>query len=81
MDNKIGEVVHYFDDIGVAVISLSESLAVGDSVTFARDGDELFSQTVTSMEINEEQIDAASAGDEVAIKVEQETKTGTEIYT
>lgn len=80
MDNKIGEVVHYFNNISVAVISLSEDLAVGDTVQFVRNGEELFEQEVTSMEIDEEKVDSASAGDEVAVKVDEKAKEGTEVH-
>ncbi len=80
MDNKIGEVVHYFNNISVAVISLSDDLSVGDSVKFARNDEELFEQEVTSMEIDEEKVDSASSGDEVAVKVDEKAKEGTEVY-
>lgn len=81
MDTKIGEVVHYFNNIGVAVIELDASLSVGDTVSFvAAGGEERFQQEITSMEIDEEQVDSAKAGDEVAVKVQDKAKAGTEVY-
>lgn len=76
---KIGEVTHFYDNISVAVIALNEDLSVGDTVQFSRNGEELFEQQVESMEIDEQPVDAAMAGDEVAIKVEDEVKEGTDV--
>lgn len=81
MDNQIGKVVHYFNNIGVAVIELSDELSVGDKVTFVSpNGEELFEQEVDSMEIDEEPVDTATAGDEVAVKVNEKAKAGATVH-
>lgn len=81
MENKIGEVIHYFNNINVAVIELSDDLAVGDTVTFVNpNGEELFEQVIDSMEIDEEQVDTAGSGDEVAVKVSQKAKAGATVH-
>lgn len=80
MDTKIGEVVHWFGDINVSVIKLSGDVSVGDTITFAKGDEELFSQDVESMEIDEEQVEMAGSGDEVAIKTEERVREGTEVY-
>jgi translation initiation factor IF-2 len=82
MDHKIGEVVHYFNNLGVAVVELSDDVSVGDSVTFVKpNGEEIFEQKITSMEIDEEPVEEASAGDEVAVKVDQKAKAGATVHT
>lgn len=81
MDTKIGEVTHWFGDISVSVLELSDDLAVGDTITFANSEGELFSQEVESMEIDEEQVEEAAAGDVVAIKTAERVREGTEVYT
>lgn len=82
MNKKIGEVIHYFNNIQVAVIELSDDLAVGDTVQFVNpNGEELFEQEITSMEIDEEQVEEAGSGDEVAVKVEQKAKAGATVHT
>ena len=48
---KVGEVTHYFDRIGVAVVVLEDSLALGDRIALVRHGDLLYEQDVTSMQI------------------------------
>jgi translation initiation factor IF-2 len=79
---QIGKVVHYFNNIGVVVIELSDDLAVGDTVTFIKpNGDELFEQTIDSMEIDEEPVEEAGSGDEVAVKVDDKAKAGSTVHT
>ncbi len=50
---KVGTVTHYFDKIGVAVVDLTDSLAVGDTITV---GDPSFTQQVESMQVEHEKI-------------------------
>ncbi len=71
---KIGKVIHYFDKIGVAVVSLTQSLAVGDTVTIGE-----LTQVVSSMQLDHEPLEKAKKGDEVAIKVDQIVKEGMEV--
>lgn len=75
----VGKVIHYYDKIGVAVVKLDKALKVGDKVKFVH-GENEFEQTVESMQLEHEQIDAGKKGQEVAIKVDKETKTGTEVH-
>lgn len=78
---KIGEVIHYYNDIGVSVLSLSDGLAVGDEITFVSpNGEEVFTQEVASMEIDEESVEGAKKGQEVAVKVRDKAKTGCAVY-
>lgn len=77
---KVGHVTHYFDRIRVAVLALDDALYLGDWVLFIRHGEELFEQEITSMHINHQSIESAGPGDEIAIKVDQEVRAGTEVY-
>jgi len=75
----IGKVIHYFDKAMVAVIKLDSALKAGDEVKFVR-GDEEFSQTIESMQIDHETIKSAKKGQEAAVKVDQVAKAGTLVY-
>lgn len=77
---KIGEVTHFFDDISVAVLNLNGSLKVGDEVVFKKGDEELFEQTIESMEIDHESVEKAGKGDDVAIKVEDDLREGRDVY-
>ena len=75
----VGKVIHYYDKIGVAVVKLGKVLKVGDKVKFVH-GENEFEQTVESMQLEHKQVDAGKKGQEIAIKVDKETKTGTELH-
>lgn len=75
----VGKVIHYFDKIGVVVIKLDKTLKVGDKVKFVH-GEKEFEQTVESMQLEHEQVNAGKKGQEVAVKVDQEARTGTAVH-
>ena len=79
-DLKIGKVTHFYDKIAVAIVELSASLSVGDKIKFSRGGEDMFEQTVDSIQIEHEQKDSAGKGDVVGLKVSQEVKEGAEVY-
>lgn len=74
-----GKVIHYYDKIGVAVIKLEKNLKVGDSVKFVHGEDE-FEQAIESMQLEHEQVQSGKKGEEAAVKVDRETKSGTLVY-
>ncbi len=74
------QVTHYFRQIQVAVLQLEDGLAVGDRVRFVRHGYTVFEQDVASMQIHHQFIQSARAGQEIALKVEDDVAEGTEVY-
>lgn len=76
---KVGEVNHFYNRIGVAVIDLVDSLRLGDQVHFlGRSTD--FKQEVTSMQIEHEAITEAGKGQEVAVKVERRVRNHDKVF-
>lgn len=78
-DFKVGKVTHYFDKIGVAVVELLGPLSVGDTVKIVH-GETDFTMTVSSMQIEHEQIQEAKKGQTVGMKVDQPVKPENEIF-
>ncbi|MEK7501925.1 MAG: hypothetical protein AAB609_00200 [Patescibacteria group bacterium] len=78
-DDLIGKVAHYYDKIGVAVIKLSKPLKVGDNVKFVH-GENEFAQLIESMQLEHVQVESGKKGQEIAVKVDKETKSGTQVY-
>lgn len=79
--NQIGQAIHYFDKINVAIVRLSRGdLKIGDSVklTDKKGGD--FVQKVESMQIEHTVIDIAKAGDEFGLKVIKEIKPKSKVF-
>ena len=79
MEIHIGRISHYYDRICVAVLSLTDTLQIGDQVHITGHATD-FIQEVTSMEIEHEKVFAVGPGDEVALKVDQPTKKGDKLY-
>lgn len=78
-DTQIGTVSHYFNKIGVAALTLTGKLAVGDTVKISGK-DASITQVVSSMQIEKQPVESAKAGDDVAIKVDQPVKEGWEVF-
>ena len=78
-DKKIGTVIHFYDKILVAIVKLTTPLKAGVTLKF-KHGDNEFTQTIDSMEMDHKQITAAKKGDEIGVKVKQAIKPKTEVY-
>jgi len=76
---RVGEVIHFFDRISVAVIQLSSALHKGDKVHFLGHGSD-FTQEISSMQIEHETIESADKGQEVAVKVTKPVKPHTSVF-
>jgi len=78
-EKPVGKVIHFYDKISVAVIELGAGLKVGDKIKFKHGQDE-FEQTVDSMQIEHEQIQAAKKGQAIGMKTAQPVHEGTEVF-
>ena len=74
----IGEVTHWFDHIGVAVVKLSGSLSVGDKIKI-KHGEIESEDTVASMQLDHKDIASGKKGQEIAIKISNKAKPGSVI--
>ncbi|GAI01524.1 unnamed protein product, partial [marine sediment metagenome] len=64
----IGKITHYFGNIGVAVIELSDTLKVGDNIRIVG-GETDFTQIIESMEVEHKKVEEAKKGDSIGVKV------------
>jgi putative protease len=69
----IGRVTHYFGHLSVAAVSLSEPLAVGETIHIHGHTTDVV-ETVTSMEIDHRPVERAGPGDDVAINVREHVR-------
>lgn len=76
---RAGEVTHFFNNISVAALDLVREIELGDSLHFLGSHTD-FRQTVESMQIEHEDVETASPGQEVAIKVKQRVRPGDSVY-
>ena len=75
----IGEIIHYFGKIGVAVVKLEDTLRVGDTIKITDGGTE-FTQTIESMQIEHQQVQEAKAGESIGLKLNQKVREGYKVY-
>lgn len=78
--NLIGKVTHWYDKISVAVIKLNKALKVGDEIKI-KHGEVEFTETVSSMQLDHKPVEKGKKGDEIAIKLSEQAKDGSEVYT
>jgi len=76
---KVGDVDHYYTNIGVAVVDLVSKLKVGDKITVKGATTE-FTQIVKSMQIMHEAVEEAGAGDSIGLKVNDRVRKGDEVF-
>jgi len=76
---EVGTVIHYFSNIGVAIVELSDTLSVGDHV-LTKGMTTNVEQTVDSMQIEHATVEKAGVGASVGIKVAQKVRQHDKVY-
>jgi len=71
----IGTVTHYFGKISVGAIELTEALRVGDTIRIQGHTTDL-TMTVDSMQVENQPVQEAKAGEVVGIKVPDHVREG-----
>ncbi|OIO94383.1 MAG: hypothetical protein AUK03_06865 [Anaerolineae bacterium CG2_30_64_16] len=79
MEKQIGQVTHYFNRLGVAVLELTDGIKVGDNVHFLGYTTD-FTQAVWSMEIEHRKLQAVGPGADVALEVVEPVRKGDRVY-
>jgi len=76
---RIGQVTHFYDKIKVAVINITATIQVGDTVHFLGHSTD-FKQEVTSLQIEHQGVNEVGSGQEVAMKVSQTVRPKDTVY-
>lgn len=78
-EELVGEISHWFDNISVAGIRLSGDLAVGDCVHIIGHTTDL-KQEITSMQLDNQEVDQANAGDEIGVRLNGRARPGDDVF-
>ncbi len=78
-EKLIGKITHYFSNIGVGIIELSDELKVGDTIR-VKGATTDFEQEVESMQIEHQNIEKAKKGDTIGLKVKDKVREGDNVY-
>jgi hypothetical protein len=79
MEVEIGTITHYYNHLHVAVLSLNETLLVGDLIHVLGHSTD-FMQKVTSLQIDFHNVTGVNPGDDVALKVIEPVREHDVIY-
>lgn len=78
-EKEIGKVTHYYGNISVGIIELSDVLKVGDNIHIKGHSSD-FTQTIDSMQIEHANVPEANAGDVIGIKVSQKVHPHDKVF-
>jgi translation initiation factor IF-2 len=79
-EQKIGEVMKYFAKPSVAAVKITDGeIMVGDTIRFTGHTTDL-TLPLDSMEVNNQKVPRAAAGDYVGIKVADRVRSGDEVF-
>jgi len=79
-EEKIGEVIKFFAKPSVAAVKItSGELKAGDTIKITGHTTDI-TNLVESMEVNNEKVDKAAAGDYIGVKVSDRVRPGDEVF-
>ncbi|MBI2135230.1 hypothetical protein HYU09_04510 [Candidatus Woesearchaeota archaeon] len=79
LGKKVGKITHYYTNIGVAVVELSDTLKVGDKIKI-KGATSDFAQKVESMQIEQDKIQEAKKGQSIGLKVKEHARQHDVVY-
>jgi len=76
---QIGAIRHYYSKIGVSVIDLTDKITIGDTIRIKGMTTD-FTQKIDSMQIEHANVQTASAGQSIGLKVNDRVRVGDIVY-
>ena len=76
---KIGDVIHYYTNVEVAVVELTGKLKAGDRIMI-KGATTDFTQLVKSIQIDHDQVTEAKSGDSIGLEVEYRVREGDKVF-
>ena len=78
-EQEIGTVTHFFKGPSVAIVRLVADITMGDTLRFVGHTSD-FSEPVTSMQVDHKPVEAAQAGQDVAVKVTSRARPHDKVF-
>ena len=78
-ENEVGEILHYYGHIQVAVVRLSDALKSGENIRIKGHTTD-FEQDIGSMQVDHNQIESAEKGQEIGMKVNDKVRELDKVY-
>lgn len=81
LKKPVGKVAHYFGNLGVAVLELSDMLRNGEKIEVVNaEGKTVLTQVVSSMQIDCKPVAEAKAGESIGLKVAVKLHPGNAVF-
>jgi putative protease len=78
-EKLVGKIVHFYTNIGVGIVELSDKLNAGDKVHI-KGGNTDFEQVVDSMQIEHQNVETAKKGESIGVKLSEKVREGDEVF-
>lgn len=78
-EREVGKVTHYYTNIGVAIVEVTDTIKVGDRIHIQGATSD-FEQGITSMQIEHESVQVAEPGQVIGLKVEEKARGGDTVF-
>lgn len=78
-EKPIGEVTHFYDKIGVAIVKFNKEIGLGIKIRF-KGATTDFESTIDSMQFDHKPVEAAKKNQEVGIKVKERVREGDGVF-
>ena len=78
-EREVGKVTHYYSNIGVAIVEVTDTISVGDKI-HVQGATSDFEQEVGSMQIEHETVETAEAGQVIGLKIDEKTRDGDKVF-
>nr|MCK4929588.1 hypothetical protein [Nanoarchaeota archaeon] len=78
-EREVGAVAHYYTNIGVAVIELTDTLKVGDTIHI-KGATSDFTQKIESMQIEHKNVEEAKKGESIGLKVKEHAREHDKVF-
>lgn len=78
-EKEIGKITHYYGNISVGIIELSDTLRVGDTIHIKGHTSD-FTQAVDSMQVEHANVSEAKSGDVIGIRVINKVHPHDKVY-
>lgn len=78
-DKPVGEVTHYYGNLGVAIVKFNQDVSVGANLCFQGATTD-FSQNLDSMQLDHKSVLKAPKGKEIGIKAKKKVREGDSVY-
>lgn len=79
MESQVGRVTHFYKKISVAIIELSDTLLVGDTIHISGHTTDL-TQKVESIQIEHQNVERAEKGQTIGLKVNGEVRVKDSVF-